>query len=96
MQNWNNDQLYETREEFLHAVQKFYLVQGYVLVIKSSKKDKYVLLGCDRGGTYRDKRMVPAESRKRNTSSRLIDCPFQIKGKKQDGFLKTLSDKYCS
>ncbi|XP_004305076.1 PREDICTED: protein FAR-RED ELONGATED HYPOCOTYL 3-like [Fragaria vesca subsp. vesca] len=64
-------------------------MEGYVTVIKRSKPEKCVFIGCDRGGKYRDTRMVPLEKRKRKTSSRLIDCPFEIVGRnKPKGFWK--------
>ncbi|KAL3517008.1 hypothetical protein ACH5RR_023910 [Cinchona calisaya] len=82
------DKKFETRDKLMRATREFYLKRGYILSIKSSRKDKYVTVGCDRGGQYRDKG-IPTRERQRNTSSRLINCPFQIQGKlTQDGFWK--------
>jgi malonate-semialdehyde dehydrogenase (acetylating) / methylmalonate-semialdehyde dehydrogenase len=59
----------------------FFVNKGYDLSIRGSRKYKYVILGCDKGGCYRDPYNVPMEERKRTTKSHLIDCPFKIKGK---------------
>lgn len=78
------------REELIQHVGDFALSQGYVVTIKQSKKDKVVVLGCDRGGVYRNRRKLVDESsaehvRKRKTGSRLTNCPFEVVGKKEDG-----------
>ncbi|PIA30776.1 hypothetical protein AQUCO_05400108v1 [Aquilegia coerulea] len=73
---------FQDREELLKYVQCFSLLQGYITTIKDSKKDQYVTLGCDRGGSYRNRTKTPIEERKRKSSSRLINCPFRIKGVK--------------
>ncbi|KAK6945835.1 Aldehyde dehydrogenase domain [Dillenia turbinata] len=78
------------REELIHHVGEFAVSQGYVVTIKQSKKDKVVVLGCDRGGLYRNRRKPVDEAsaeniRKRKTGSRLTNCPFECVGKKEDG-----------
>ena len=79
--------LYHTREDLLSCVKRFFSIQGYVVSIKSSRKDKYVTIGCDRGGCYRDRVNIPMEQRQWKSASRLINCPFGIQGKRQvDGF----------
>ncbi|XP_021840674.2 protein FAR1-RELATED SEQUENCE 5-like [Spinacia oleracea] len=70
-----------SREELIQKARHFYASKGYGLSIKDSKKDKYVVLCCDRGGNYRNKGKIPIENRKRVTCTRLINCPFQIEGK---------------
>lgn len=43
-------------------------------------------LRCYRGGSYRNTRRITDEQRKRDRTTRLINCPFQIKGvKRSDG-----------
>lgn len=74
---------FKSREDLISSTKEIYMVQGYALSIKCSKKEKYVVLGCDRGGCYRNKLNIPAEDRKRKSGSRLINCPFQLRGKKQ-------------
>ncbi|TKY71523.1 Methylmalonate-semialdehyde dehydrogenase of acylating [Spatholobus suberectus] len=78
------------REELIQHVGDFAVSQGYVVTIKQSKRDKVVVLGCDRGGVYRNRRKPAEESsvehnRKRKTGSRLTNCPFEAVGKKEDG-----------
>lgn len=79
------------REELIQHVGEFALSQGYVVTIKQSRKDRDVILGCDRGGVYRSRRKTVDEAsgenaRKRKTGSRLTNCPFECVGKKDDGF----------
>lgn len=83
------------REELIQHVGEFALSQGYVVTIKQSKEDKVVVLGCDRGGVYRNRRKPVNEtscghSRKRKMGSRLTNCPFELVGKKEMacGFLR--------
>ncbi|EYU18395.1 hypothetical protein MIMGU_mgv1a021210mg, partial [Erythranthe guttata] len=78
------------REELVQHVGEFAVSQGYVVTIKQSKKERLVVLGCDRGGVYRDRRKAIDESsgehmRKRKSGSRLTNCPFELVGKKEDG-----------
>ncbi|KAG8368583.1 hypothetical protein BUALT_Bualt15G0060600 [Buddleja alternifolia] len=78
------------REELIQHVGEFGISQGYVVTIKQSKKEKVVVLGCDRGGVYRDRRKPVDETsgerqRKRKSGSRLTNCPFELVGKKEDG-----------
>ncbi|XP_024031728.1 methylmalonate-semialdehyde dehydrogenase [acylating], mitochondrial [Morus notabilis] len=78
------------REELIQHVGEFAVSQGYVVTIKQSKRDRVVVLGCDRGGVYRNRRKTVDESsaehtRKRKTGSRLTNCPFEAVGKKDDG-----------
>lgn len=78
------------REELIQYVGEFGVSQGYIVTIKQSKKDKIVVLGCDRGGVYRNRRKPAGEtsgdrSRNRKSNSRLTNCPFELMGKKDDG-----------
>lgn len=78
------------REELIQHVGEFAISQGYVVTIKQSKKDKVVVLGCDRGGVYRNRHKPVDEtssghSRKRKMQSHLTNCPFELVGKKEDG-----------
>ncbi|XP_048128005.1 methylmalonate-semialdehyde dehydrogenase [acylating], mitochondrial-like isoform X2 [Rhodamnia argentea] len=79
------------REELIQHVGDFAVSQGYVVTIKQSKRDKFVILGCDRGGVYRNRRKLADDSsgeqnsRKRKMASRLTNCPFEAVGKKDDG-----------
>ncbi|KAK3185217.1 hypothetical protein Dsin_032503 [Dipteronia sinensis] len=78
------------REELIQHVGDFAVSQGYVVTIKQSKRDRVVVLGCDRGGVYRNRRKpvdesIAENSRNRKTGSRLTNCPFEALGKKEDG-----------
>lgn len=78
------------REELIQHVGDFAVSQGYVVTIKQSKRDRVVVLGCDRGGVYRNRRKSVDEPsaeriRRRRTGSRLTNCPFEAVGKKDDG-----------
>ncbi|KAL8109214.1 hypothetical protein AgCh_025346 [Apium graveolens] len=72
------------RDELISYVREFGASQGYVVTIKKSKRDRRVILGCDRGGVYRNRHKVEEKKRKRKASSRLINCPFEAIGKKDD------------
>ena len=73
--------VFESYDDLLKSVRAFYYAKGYGLSIRDSQKDKYVTLQCQRSGSYRDVRNI-GDKRKRSTTSRLIECPFQIGGKK--------------
>lgn len=75
---------FEDREDLIKYVRDFGASQGYVVTIKKSRKDRRVILGCDRGGVYRNRRKIDESKRKRKASSRLINCPFEAVGKKED------------
>ncbi|KAF8411341.1 hypothetical protein HHK36_003888 [Tetracentron sinense] len=80
--------IFENREELIKHVRDFAITQGYVVTIKKSKKDRLVILGCDRGGIYRYRHKsdenTGENNRKRKTGSRCINCPFEAIGKKED------------
>ncbi|KAH7863485.1 hypothetical protein Vadar_018096 [Vaccinium darrowii] len=75
---------FSTREELLDRVRNMALKEGYVTTIKKSKPGCYVIIGCDRGGKYRGTN-VPLNEGKRISGSRLVNCPFQMMGKKKVG-----------
>ncbi|PWA59401.1 methylmalonate-semialdehyde dehydrogenase [Artemisia annua] len=79
------------REELIQHVGEFGVTQGYIVTIKQSKKDKIVVLGCQRGGVYRNRRKSGDDGtgelvRKRKSGSQLTNCPFELVGKKDDDF----------
>ncbi|XVF61492.1 hypothetical protein PTKIN_Ptkin08bG0133900 [Pterospermum kingtungense] len=75
---------FQSREELIKHVRDFGASQGYVVTIKKSRRDRRVILGCDRGGVYRNRRKIDERKRKRKACSRLINCPFEAIGKKED------------
>ncbi|KAF7829267.1 putative succinate-semialdehyde dehydrogenase [NADP(+)] isoform X3 [Senna tora] len=75
---------FHDREDLIKYVRDFGADQGYVVTIKKSRKDRRIILGCDRGGVYRNRRKTDESKRKRKATSRLINCPFEAIGKKED------------
>ncbi|KAG5529636.1 hypothetical protein RHGRI_030124 [Rhododendron griersonianum] len=75
---------FQDREDLITYVRDFGAKQGYVVTIKKSRRDRRVILGCDRGGVYRNRRKIEEMKRKRKTPSRLINCPFEAIGKRDD------------
>ncbi|KAL3527502.1 hypothetical protein ACH5RR_012158 [Cinchona calisaya] len=75
---------FQDRDELINHVREFGANQGYVVTIKKSRRDRRVILGCDRGGVYRNRRKMDESKRKRKACSRLINCPFEAIGKKDD------------
>ncbi|XP_034910368.1 methylmalonate-semialdehyde dehydrogenase [acylating], mitochondrial [Populus alba] len=76
--------VFQDREDLINYVRDFGANQGYVVTIKKSRRDRRVILGCDRGGIYRNRRKIDESQRKRKACSRLINCPFEAIGKKED------------
>ncbi|KAF7133193.1 hypothetical protein RHSIM_Rhsim09G0181600 [Rhododendron simsii] len=77
------DEDFSTREDLLDRVRNVALKEGYVTVIKRSKAGRYVIIGCDRGGKFRC--TVPLDEMKKISATRLINCPFEVWGKKKVG-----------
>ncbi|XP_077246720.1 uncharacterized protein LOC143886562 [Tasmannia lanceolata] len=73
---------FQSREELLDHVRTFAKTQGYIITIKKSEKDRKVTLGCYRGGYYRKKKNKPDNLQRRKHSSRAINCPFKMQGRK--------------
>lgn len=65
--------------------------------LKDRRKIGFVIMGCDRGGTYKDRieNNTSEEKGKRGTrtGTRLIGCPFEIWGKRnKDGWIVDTKD----
>lgn len=69
------DLVFKSIEDLKNWVQNVGRSLGYVIVTKRSKAN-VVILKCDRGGIYKSKNIS-----NRNTSSKKINCPFELKGK---------------
>ena len=67
---------YKSREDLLSAAQSWALGHGYAVTIKRSVAGKNVQLKCDRGGAN----VLQEKEKKRQTTSRRIDCPFLLSG----------------
>lgn len=81
---------FASRDQLIEHVGNFAISQGYVVIIKKTKKDKQVVLACDRGGVNRTRPKTSETdsvefNRKRKTASRHINCPFELSGKNDDG-----------
>jgi hypothetical protein len=77
---------FASRQSFIDSMQAHALANGYAIVIRSSSmRDGTIYLGCDRGGTYRYRNGLNESNRVRDTASRLIDCPFSVRGKLVQG-----------
>ncbi|KAL9238499.1 hypothetical protein vseg_012912 [Gypsophila vaccaria] len=81
---------FASREQLMEHVGDFGMSQGYVVTIKSSQRDIDVVIGCDRGGYYREKRKTSEtdsaeSSRRRKTGSKLTNCPFSLYGRMENG-----------
>ena len=72
---------YSEREKLLSCIREVASPLGFAIVIKKSKKDRYVRVGCDRGGEQRINKL-PVKRRdvtvKRANGTRSIQCPFEI------------------
>ncbi|CAG8702825.1 5351_t:CDS:2, partial [Ambispora leptoticha] len=69
---------YESADELFKNVQSIANSQGYVLIKKRTRRDRYgnlknMTLRCNRGGVYNSSGKL-----QRQTSTRLIDCPFEL------------------
>lgn len=69
------EEIFSTHEQLLTSVRGHAIRHGYVITIQ-------VVLGCDRGGQYRDLATAPDAAKRRFTTTRRIDCPFKLYGKR--------------
>jgi hypothetical protein len=75
------EQIFDSRDLLIASVRQHALSQGYAVTTIRSITDKYIYLGCDRGGTYRDRVNAPDGAKRRTTTTRRIGCPFKLYGK---------------
>jgi len=88
---------YVTSEELYSEARKFSLHHGFVVTNAGNADSNRIRLKCDRGGVYRSRRSdnEAGGSLRPNTSSRLINCPFRINGKKRnDGWFMNITSRY--
>ncbi|CAG8797699.1 10987_t:CDS:1, partial [Cetraspora pellucida] len=74
---------FSDRNSLINHVRTFGASNGYGVSIVRSKKNK-VYLGYNWGGIYRNRLNLNDQTCQRNTSSRLIDCPFSVYGIKRN------------
>ncbi|KAI7864145.1 hypothetical protein BDF14DRAFT_1837808 [Spinellus fusiger] len=78
------------KEALVNYAMTFAHQHGYVLSIRRTKKNtagiiNYIDLKCNRGGRYDNRLGLNDENRKRKTTSKLIGCPFLLKGRRRVG-----------
>ncbi len=73
--------IFWTRHDIVNHLKRTYQRLGYALTMKRSVANRYVYLRCDRGGIYSTRLELTAESKRGSTSSRLINCPFEVRRK---------------
>ena len=75
--------IYQSLEDLVTTVNNHAKAEGYAVTKRQTKKAKdevnRVYLCCDRGRKYQDK--ITLESRKRQTGTRQMECPFTAIGK---------------
>lgn len=73
---------YQNKESLIESIRNHYKELGYVIKIRrSDTKKQTVTIVCDRSGKYENRFNLTESSRQRQTSSRLIECPFFLKAK---------------
>jgi hypothetical protein len=71
--------LFDSMKDILEYCQNFSKINGYAVATKISIPDRRIYIKCSLGGKYRN-RNGHSISNKRNTSTRLTDCPFLLYG----------------
>ena len=73
---------HQNKEVLIESVRNRYKELGYVTkIIRSDAKKQTITIICDRSGKYENKFDLTESSGQRQTSSRLIECPFFLKAK---------------
>ncbi|KAJ1554317.1 hypothetical protein HK096_004141, partial [Nowakowskiella sp. JEL0078] len=71
--------IFETRDAFVTGVKHHYQALGFATkILRSSIQKGKIWIVCDYGGVYHNSQGLMKESRKKETSSCLIDCPFRL------------------
>ena len=71
--------IFTERKELINAIKNHYLAQNVPVVLHKNSDNRMVLFKCYHGGKYRNPLNLTNSQRKRNTGSRLIECPFLVK-----------------
>src|SRR5438874_6075589 len=78
---------YASSKELYSEARKFALLKGFVITNAGNADSKRIRLKCNRGGSYDNRTGHSNDDTggdlRPNTSSRRIECPFQINGKKR-------------
>jgi hypothetical protein len=71
---------FPTRSKLVDTAQSYAMAHRYVVTIKQScNRNSIVVLGCDRSGQYHPRNGITDETKICNTSTKLLDCPFEIR-----------------
>jgi Transcription factor AFT len=70
---------FPTRDNCIAVVKQYYLERNVILQIHKNSDKRRVIFKCYHGGIYRNSMNLEDHNRKRKTSSKLINCPFQVK-----------------
>ncbi len=73
--------VFPSREELENSARQWAGNHQYAITVKRSDKNR-VVLKCDKGGVYRNRRNLTDENRQRLSGTRLTNCPFEIEGKR--------------
>ena len=71
--------IFTEREELINAIKNHYLAQNVPVVLHRNSDNRRVLFKCYHGGKYRNLLNLTDSQGKRNTGSRLMECPFLVK-----------------
>ena len=76
---------YPSRKALLDGLQSHARSNGYAVSIRRyNAKDHALYLKCDRGGIYKTRHGLTNENRLRDTSTRLVDCPWSVRANLKD------------
>ena len=80
---------YDNRGALLAGLQHHARCNGYAVSIRrSNPKDRAIYFKCNRGGVYTARHGLIDATRIRDTSTRLIDCPWSVRANEKDGIWK--------
>ncbi|KAH3681792.1 hypothetical protein WICPIJ_007231 [Wickerhamomyces pijperi] len=68
---------FTTRAELIDYIHKYAKTHGFGIVISHSN-EKAIYFTCELGGSYRNKRNITDEKRKRKLNTRKCNCPFAM------------------
>lgn len=70
---------FESRQVLISSAKEWAVNHGYAIIIARSKP-RTVYLKCDRRGKYQNRKQLTKSSGRRQTVSRLVECPFCLVG----------------
>lgn len=76
------EEIFSSREQWVTSVRGHAVRHGYVITIHRSTANRQIIFGCDRGGQHRDRVTAPDGAKRRFTTTRRINWPFKLYGKR--------------